>query len=527
MAENNTTFVERRKHPRIELDGNVEVYSQNNKKIKFALRDLSLGGISFYPFIQNKYSKGDPIKLSLRFPQGFVDDIFDSKCEIIGKCVEERVDSNQSKKYLAVEFDKNLKELVAKIYRSRKIKALLIVPFVFSILILLKTLNIKYYWYHPVLNIYSLIVTTYILSRFVLAAFYKPPKVVNYLPTLSLIIPVKNDEVIIAKTIKNCYSSDYPREKIEVIVVNDGSTDNTLNAIEAVQREYPQLKVVDFQANQGKREAMAAGVKLCKGEILVFVDSDSLIDKKSLFYLVQGLADPSVGAVCGHAYILNAEENILTKMQEVRYFVAFRAIKAAEHMFSSVTCCSGSLSAYRRSYVEEVLRDWLGQKFLGTITTFGDDRSLTNYILKKYHVLYDNRATVRTVAPAKWKGFFTQQLRWKKSWFRESLIASNFMWYKHPIAAISFYLGFLIPLISPGIVFVNFFYKPLFFGQLPLYYLLGFGMISFIYCLFYIFTRPNSKWYYGIYFCFLYVAFLSWQTYYAIITSHKNKWGTR
>jgi hyaluronan synthase len=332
---------------------------------------------------------------------------------------------------------------------------------------------------------------------------------------------------MIGQTIARCFDVDYPKEKIEVIVVNDGSTDNTFTEIRKARKRFPSLKVVNFEHNRGKRHAMAGAFRMASNEILLCIDSDSLVRKASVRKIVQGFADPSVGAICGHAHVLNSENSALAKMQEVRYYIAFQVMKAAEHIFSAVTCCSGCMSAYRRDYVMDILDSWLDQKWFRRPATFGDDRSLTNFMLRKYRVLYDSRAVVDTAVPETWLKFFKQQLRWKRSWFRESLIASTFMWYKHPVIAILYYLGVLIPLISPLIVFDNFVYKPVLSGTLPIYYVMGFSLISMLYSLYYAMRRPNTKWPYGLMFCVVYMSVLAWQTYFAILTSHKNHWGTR
>ncbi|HHY97517.1 MAG TPA: glycosyltransferase, partial [Firmicutes bacterium] len=140
----------------------------------------------------------------------------------------------------------------------------------------------------------------------------------------------------------------------------------------------------------------------------------------------------------------------LTKMQAVRYFVSFRIIKASESVFKSVTCCSGCYSAYRRSAVLKVLERWKNQTFPGKRCTFGDDRSLTNLLLREgYSLLYMSDAIVRTIVPETWRGYFRQQLRWKKSWFRETLIAVTHMWRRNPGASIPYYLSVFFTLCSP------------------------------------------------------------------------------
>ncbi len=391
----------------------------------------------------------------------------------------------------------------------------------------LKSNNIYYFWYQPLINIYSFTISAYILSRFILAYFYKPPKEKGYRPLVTIVIACKNEEASIRQTLDCIYKSDYPSDLMEVISVDDGSTDRTYQEMERAQKRYPTLKLIRFEKNLGKRHGMAAGARQASGEILIYVDSDSFLRKDAVRKLVRGFSDPSVGAVCGHAVVENAHKNLLTKMQEVRYFIAFRIVKAAESVFSVVSCCSGCLAAYRRSYVMEVLDTWLGQRFLGSDATFGDDRSLTNYMLKRFRVIYDTEAVCATVVPEKFRQFFKQQVRWKKSWIRESYIASKFMWMRNPIAAIFFYLGVVFPIFSP-IILLNALIFPVFgYGDLSFLYVYGVFLMALLYGLFYLIQYANRFWIYGVLFAFFYMFILVWQTYYALLTVNKNHWGTR
>ncbi|HET7293280.1 MAG TPA: glycosyltransferase [Vicinamibacteria bacterium] len=391
----------------------------------------------------------------------------------------------------------------------------------------LKAANIEYFWYRPLANTYSLLISFYILSRFFLSAFYRPPRDVAYRPTVSAVIACKNEEKSIARTIHCLYASDYPSHLLEVIAVNDGSTDGTLAEMRRAQQLHPGLRVIDFGRNLGKRHGMAAGARAARGEILVYVDSDSFVRRDTIRRIVQGFKDPDVGAVCGHAHVQNAKRNFLTRMQEVRYYVAFRVVKAAESLFGAVACCSGCLAAYRRRYVMEILDVWLRQSFLGTPATFGDDRSLTNFMLRRYRVIYDSRASCSTLVPETYRQFFKQQLRWKKSWVRETFLAARFMWRRHPMAAFFFYLGGLFPLISP-IVVCNAIVLPLAgVGEVSLLYIYGATLMSALYGLYYLGRLRSGLWVYGVAFSFFYMLILVWQTYYALLTVRRNHWGTR
>ena len=123
--------------------------------------------------------------------------------------------------------------------------------------------------------------------------------------------------------------------------------------------------------------------------------------------------------------------------------------------------------------------------------------------------------------------FFRQQVRWKKSWLRENLVASSFIWKKPPLMALSFYIGFLFPMFAPLVVARALVYLPLFHGQTNYYYLLGILLISILYSAYYLIHQKNRLWIYGILLCFFYSIVLTWQLPWAFLTSWDNKWGTR
>ncbi len=393
----------------------------------------------------------------------------------------------------------------------------------------LRLSNFSYYWYSPYVNLYSIAIAGFIFSRFIFSLFYRTPYNANITPTVSIIITAFNEEDAIYRTVRACYGIDYPLHLFEVIVVDDGSTDGTVAEARRAQRRWPELKLEIFERNKGKREAMAAGAHISEGEILVYVDSDSFVKRDGVRKIIQGFADPSVAAVAGHTEVANADKNSLTRMQQARYYVAFRVMKAAESVFGTVTCCPGCFSAYRRSCVMEVLSAWLNQHFLGVQATFGDDRSLTNYLLRKYRVIYAADAIATTIVPEYHKQFLKQQLRWKKSWFRETLIAATFMWKKHPFAAISFYAQLLFPIIAPLLILRLCLWLPITQTDLisPLLYLVGTVIIGLMFSAYYLFWKADRYWIYGLYFTLYYLMFLVWQMPYAIATQRDNRWGTR
>ncbi|HEY4278884.1 MAG TPA: glycosyltransferase [Conexibacter sp.] len=404
-------------------------------------------------------------------------------------------------------------------------------------LVVLLVLAVAYHglWFDEIASdtvfaVYGLVVVAYIVSRFVFSLPYKPPRDVGLEPRVAIVMPGFNEEEVIAHSLRSLLALDYPIDKLELVAVNDGSTDDTLARMREVAADEPRVRVIDLGHNQGKRAAMAAGMRATDAEILAFVDSDSHLEPDALRKLVQGFADPQVGAVCGHAEVANVDDSWLTRMQVVRYFVAFQVVKAAESVFACVTCCSGCFSAYRRVAIMPHLDWWEHQTFLGSPATFGDDRALTNLVLRDWKVRFASNAVSHTVVPVTLRQFLKQQIRWKRSWTRESLILARFVWRKNPIAALSAYVGILIALVAPIVAVRAIIWRPLVDGgAAPLVYIAGIYLLATAYGLYYVVRRKqyDPRWVYGIVFCFFYLAFMLWQTYWAILTARSSSWGTR
>jgi hyaluronan synthase len=398
-------------------------------------------------------------------------------------------------------------------------------------IVVYKALFIKLLVGDPFFAVYGLSVAVYILSRFILSLFYRTGKDHGIEPQVAIVMPGFNEEEAIAQSLRSLLTLDYPADKLELVAVNDGSTDRTLVEMRKVEAEANgRVRVISFPENRGKRAAMAAGIRATDAEIIAFVDSDSMLEPDALRVLVQHFAKPKVGAVAGHAEVLNIKESWMSRMQAVRYFVAFKVLKAAESVFSSVTCCSGCFAAYRRAAIMPHLEAWEHQRFLGREATFGDDRSLTNFVLRDWKIPYEAKAISHTIVPATLKKFLTQQVRWKRSWTRESLIAGRFIWRKNPIVALSVYVGMILPLAAPIAAGRAMLYRPIVdHAGSPLLYLIGIYAMATIYGLYYAMrqNRWDALWVFGILFVFFYLCFLVWQTYYAILTSNRTSWGTR
>lgn len=428
-----------------------------------------------------------------------------------------------------VEFEESLgKRLARTTWFRLRWGAVLFFLVTVSFILVMKYENFYFFWLDVPIFLYSILVASYLISRFVFAAFYRRPKPLPELPKITVVAPVFNEREHVGRMIQQVMESAYPAELMQFIVINDGSTDGTDQSIAAACRKYPEVEVITFPKSLGKRHGMSAGADRATGEFIVFIDSDSFLDPDALKNIVKPFADPRIAAVTGHCDVENAWTNVLTRMQAVRYYVAFKVMKAAESVFDSVTCLSGPLAAYRKDVFMSVRTEWLNQTFFGQPATFGDDRSLTNSLLERgYKVVYQDDSRTTTIVPDDHRAFLRQQMRWKRSWFRETLRAMGFMWKRPPLMSISFYLGFLLPLLGPAIVIRSLIYVPLTQHRSPLIYIMGVFLMSCLMSCTYLFLKRSRLWFYGIFFCFYYMFVLIWQLPWAVLTFSKTLWGTR
>lgn len=406
------------------------------------------------------------------------------------------------------------------------------------VILLMRTESVIYFNQNSLLYGYSIATAAFLLTRYLFGSLYRPVSVdPNYTPSITIVIPCFNEETYIGRTILSCIDQDYPVDKLQIIIVDDGSSDRSVEVIKdtvaKLWKEDERFKTrtrvrVFFQKhNQGKREAMALGIRNTHTELVGFVDSDSFLEPDAIRQLVQPMYDPKMGGVTGRTDVVNTYTNRLTKMQCVRYYISFRIIKAAEAYFNAVTCLSGPLSCYRLSAVQEVLEPWLHQKFLGRKATFGDDRSLTNFVVRNHRTFYQDTAICSTLVPSSTKVFLRQQMRWKRSWLRESLKAGAFMWRKEPLMSLSFYMGLFIPLIAPIIMVYNLIIVPITMHIFPTTFLLGILMMSLLMSFTQLRLKKSSLWIYGVWFVLYYEAILLWQMPYAWLTFWVSDWGTR
>lgn len=483
-------------------------------------------------------SEATEILLNFEIIPGSMPEGYEMKLKIKGKKVRDII-TEDNRILCGIVFEETLAEYAGrKRHRYLIFISSLCLLFVSLFIMLMRAESIIYFKFNKILYLYSIIAAVFLLSRYVFGMLYRPmPLDIDYTPGVSIIIPCFNEEEWIETTILSCINQDYPTDSLEVIVVDDCSSDKSVEkikeTIEKLSKEAERfdiknrLKYFVQEKNAGKRDALAVGAKIAKHELVVFVDSDSFLDPYAIRNLVQPFKDPKMGGVSGRTDVANTYTNVLTKMQSVRYYIAFRIMKAAEAYFDAVTCLSGPLACYKKDIVLDNLDEWLNQSFLGQKATFGDDRAMTNIVLKNHRTSYQDTAICSTIVPNTYKVFLKQQMRWKRSWLRESIMAGAFIWRKEPFMSLFFYIGLLVPVLAPVIVIYNLIYVPIAHRIFPTTFLVGILMMALMMSLAQMFLRRSTTWIFGMVFCLFYEAVLLWQMPIATFTFWKSTWGTR
>jgi hyaluronan synthase len=377
-----------------------------------------------------------------------------------------------------------------------------------------------------------------IIFRTALWFRYKPMKVDAgksvIWPFVTVIMPALNEEELIEESIDSIFSCDYPQERLEVICINDGSTDSTLyHMLNAKQRYHEKLRIISFNENLGKRKAIYVGLKKSRGEVIITADTDSRIEKNAIKNIVIPLIkDNKTGAVAGRVEVLNEKDNFLTRMLSIRYSISFNFGRAYQSVYGTVFCCPGALTAYRKEVLQKFIRKWVSQKFLNTLCTYGEDRALTTQILKAgFKTRYQSNAVVFTKVPSTFVQMNRMYLRWTRSYIRESLIFAGFMFSKYrteqrllPIFDF-FFLNLLHPFHIFSVVFVtgSFFVNPLFIIR----YFAILVFFSFLLSLYYLRTKKSPIFLYGIPYAFITAFCLWWIVPFAAFTLKNQSWMTR
>lgn len=225
----------------------------------------------------------------------------------------------------------------------------------------------------------------------------RPVKHSSWLPSVTVLIPAHNEAKDIASTIRNKLEQDYPRDRLEIIVISDGSTDRT----EEIVREFSSqnVRLIRREQREGKAAALNEGVRYAKGEILVFSDANSLFSPDTVRRLIENFADSEIGYVTGQ---------LVYKIQSIgtagsgcsKYMKYENTLRTLETRIGSIIGVNGGVDAIRRN----LYRDIPGQLITDFVLPL-------HVISSKHRVVYDDRARSAEVANSELGSEFRMRVR--------------------------------------------------------------------------------------------------------------------
>jgi len=249
-------------------------------------------------------------------------------------------------------------------------------------------------------------------------------------PFISVLISSRNNGRNIYSTIQSICESGYENSRMEVLVCDDLSTDDTSFWIKKAALDFQYVRSFKNNYNLGKLFSIRRISQYAKGELFVTIDADSYIDHGSLQRLIEGFESPNVGAIGGRIAVKNHSSSLLTNFQISLYVNTFFIRRALESKLGNTQCISGAFFGIRKYVYEKIWADIKTTHYVGGyFDVFGEDRFLTYKTLTLgYDTKINNNAICYTQVPNTLFGFFKQQLRWHKgAWRINYIILANIM----------------------------------------------------------------------------------------------------
>ncbi|MCI4458147.1 MAG: glycosyltransferase family 2 protein [Thermocrinis sp.] len=229
------------------------------------------------------------------------------------------------------------------------------------------------------------------------------------LPTVSVLIPMHNEEKVASHILDLIIASDYPKEKMEIIPINDHSTDKTKEIIDEYARKYPFIKPLHRYGDlpRGKQNGLNDALKIAKGDVIIVYDADYLPPKGQIRTLAVAFKDPRIGAVMGRVVPINAEKNLLTRLLDIERSGGYQVDQQARYNLNLIPQYGGTVGGFRKDLVVR----------LGGFDArvLAEDTELTYKIyLNGYKVAYANSAECYEEAPEDWNVRSRQLRRWSR-----------------------------------------------------------------------------------------------------------------
>lgn len=270
---------------------------------------------------------------------------------------------------------------------------------------------------HFLIWLISLVMASYMLRHFIFtyyALFGKPMqrnyrRVVGvYQPNVTVLIPAHNEEKVIGTILERMTKLTYPKDKLEIVVIDDGSTDMTGEIADRFAEKHGYIKVIHrSNGGAGKPSAMNDGIKFSNGEIILTFDADYYPQLDIIEKLVAPFADPEVGAVQGRVTVANEDESLVSKIVTMERIGGYRVDQLARDHLILIPQYGGTVGGFRRRMLEEI-GGW-------DPNILAEDTDLTvRCILSGCQIRYIIEAECYEEAVTTWKAYWRQRYRWAK-----------------------------------------------------------------------------------------------------------------
>jgi len=227
----------------------------------------------------------------------------------------------------------------------------------------------------------------------------------KFLPTFSIIAPVKNEEKVVGRLLTSLSKLNYPAEKSEIVIVEDGSSDKTLEICMNYAKERPNVKVLHRSFSNGKPSALNFGINHSKGEIIAIFDADNIPDSNVLDAVREYFEDPNVAAVQGKTLSINPKENMLTQFISYESAVYGEVYLRGKDVLNLFVHLTGSCQFVRRSVLEKL--EGFDENVLS------EDVELSARLTKNnYKIRYASDVVAWQESPSKVNTLFKQRTRW-------------------------------------------------------------------------------------------------------------------
>ncbi len=222
----------------------------------------------------------------------------------------------------------------------------------------------------------------------------------SYVPSAAVLIPVHNEESVIALKLENIAKVVYPKDRIQVVVANDCSTDGTMDAIHRYVAAHPEQKisVFDSQVHLGKTGCLNKALKSVDAEVIIISDVDCFWPSDILNKALTYLSDPDVGAITAREFLLNPLDSWVT-LGEQFYDQNIQAVRIGESKLHSTIFFQGGFAAYKRSVLSEFNH------------ATDDSGTALDIVQSHRRTLLIPEVGFFTVSPTAWKSKFTIKMR--------------------------------------------------------------------------------------------------------------------